>query len=116
NEHFGDFQSLVAKRRFKSSNHSGIEIRPRTFHDGIASFERRKSFAIRPVTDQRIVNVGDADDARLDRNLVSLGWVVARTVKLVMMSQYDAKDAGERAVKGHQHIYAFFDVGFDLGH
>lgn len=86
-QNFGNFQSLLAERRFECFYNSRIEILARSPGDHVPSLERRRAFAIRPVAHQCIVNVGDGDGARFDGNFLAFGGMIARSIEFIVVTR-----------------------------
>ena len=88
-EHFGKFHLLIAKGSVKGLEDGGIKVFARSLQQDIAGLIRRHSFAVRPVTDQRIINIGNGDDSRFQGDVFAVRRVVARPVKLVVVRKDD---------------------------
>src|SRR5712691_11368541 len=79
-----DIHLAKLERRQERLDDPGIEVRRSPFDDDVFGIEGRHRFAIGAVARQRIVDVGDRDDARLDRNLLAPRGVITGSVELVV--------------------------------
>ena len=76
----------------KASTTAGSNSLPAPLARIFSHLIRRHRLAVRPVTRERVVDVGHRDDPSLQRNLRACRRVVARAVELVVMGEDDRED------------------------
>ena len=74
-----DFELAAAERVKEGVDHAWIEVGARSLGDDVAGFEERHRLAIRTIAREGIVDVGDRDDPRLERDVFAAGRVISRT-------------------------------------
>ena len=84
-----DFHLAPAKRHHESLDHGQVEFLAGPFGEDFSRLIRRHRLAVRPVTGERVVDLGHRDDPSLQRNLRTRRRVVPRAVELVVMGEDD---------------------------
>src|SRR5258708_6140991 len=107
-------QLAVLERGEEGIDHTRVEVGGPPFDDDVFGLEGGHGLAIRAVAGQRIVDVGDRDDARLDRNLVPSRDVISGSVEFVMVREHNRDDPAQRAPDGLEHCYASPHLLLDL--
>src|ERR1700752_2095432 len=87
-----ELQVASAEDRYERVHNHWIELRPGALDDDVASVVGGHRLAVRTVARQRIVDVGHRNDARLQRNRLSLCLVVSGAVEFIVMREDDRND------------------------
>src|SRR5712692_6050531 len=101
-----DLELAFAKGGLKGGDDDGIEFGFRSLDYDVAGIERRHRLAIRAIACQRVVDIGDRDDAGFQRNLLTARRMVAGPVELIVVREDDGDDATERAADRFQEVDA----------
>jgi len=85
----------------------------RPFNDVLGVIGRH-GFAIGTIAGERIVNVGDGDDASFERNVFAPGWVIAAAVEFVVMRKDDGQDLAQRPAYWLKEVNADLNMPLHL--
>ena len=102
----GHFEGAAAERFDERVHDVRIEVGAGAPDDDVLRVVRRHRLAIRAIARERIEHVGDAQDARLERNAVAAIRIVAGAVVLVVVREHDRDNPAERSADGLEHLHA----------
>src|SRR6267142_3464014 len=109
-EIFAQLQPMLLGDRHENFDYFRIELRSRAALDFSPGVRKRQCFAIRPVANHGVEGIGNREDARPERNIVTFQTPrVARAVKKFLVGQHDFGGIAQER-DADQHVVADFAV------
>lgn len=109
-----DFQLSAAEGNTEGVDHDGVELAPGPLDDDVSRVERRHRLSVGSVARQGVVDIGNGDDTRLERNGFPARRVVAGAIEFVVVREDDRDDPAQRSTDGLQHVDTLRDMFLDL--